>query len=157
MDPATLATSVTALLVPYLAKAGASVADEALRHLPEAVGGLWQAVSERFKAKPAAEAAANDLTAEAEDVDNQELFELQLKKLLKDDPDFAAEVTGLLEKAQAGMSGAIATGGGVAAGAGGVAIGGSVSGNIVIGNQNTVSSGPQGGSDDVGKSGKSAK
>ena len=163
MDPATLATSVTALLVPFLAKAGASLADEALKHLPEAVGGLWKAVSERFKAKPGAEAAANDLTADAEDPDNQELFELQLKRLLREDPEFATEISGLFDKAQASGSitqqgsGAVATGGSVAAGAGGVAIGGRVSGHVVVGNQNRVSSEPQGGSDDVGKSGKSPK
>jgi hypothetical protein len=127
------------------------------------VGGLWQAVSERFRAKPAAEAAANDLTTDAEDPDNQELFELQLKKLLREDPEFATEISGLFDKAQASVnitqqgSGAVAAGGSVAAGAGGVAIGGSVSGNIVLGNQNRVSSGPQGGSDDAGKSTKSAK
>jgi hypothetical protein len=149
MDPATLAASVTALLAPYLAKAGASLADEALKHLPEAVGGLWQAVAQHFKGKPAAEGAANDLTAMAEDTDNQEAFSLQLKKNLKEDPAFAEQINGLLEKAQASVNitqqgnGAIVSGGGVAAGAGGVAVGGSVSGNIVIGNQNAVSSGSQ--------------
>jgi hypothetical protein len=163
MDPATLATSITALLVPFLTKAGASVADEAIKRLPEAVGGLWKAVAERFKAKPGAEVAANDLTADAADLDNQELFELQLKKLLKEDPGFAAEVSGLFDKAQASVSitqqgsGAVATGGSVAAGSGGIAIGGSVSGNIVVGNQNKVSRASQGGSDDAGKSTKSAK
>lgn len=153
MDPATLATSITALLVPYLAKAGASLADQAVKHLPEAVAGLWKAVSEHFKGKPGAEAAANDLTAKPDDTDNQELFELQLRKLLKDDPDFAAEISGLFEKAQASGgitlqgSGAVAAGGSVATGAGGIAVGGSNSGNIVKGNQNKVGSGAQGDTD----------
>jgi hypothetical protein len=129
MDPATLATTVTALLVPYLAKAGASLADEAVKRLPEAVGGVWQAITQRFKAKPGAEAAANDLTAKADDADNQELFELQLKRLLKDDPDFAEQIGGLLEKAQASVN--------IKQGAGSVGIVGNVSGNVVLGSNPT--------------------
>jgi len=129
MDPATLAASVTALLAPYLAKAGAALADEAIKKLPEAVGGLWQAVAQRFKGKPAAEGAANDLTAKADDTDNQEAFSLQLKKMLKDDPAFAEQIDGLLQKAQASVS--------INQGAGSVGIVGNVAGNIVLGPNST--------------------
>jgi hypothetical protein len=147
MDPVTLAASVTAFLAPYLAKAGAKLADEAAQHLPEAVGGLWQAITARFKSKPEAAGAADDLAAKADEPDNQADFRKQLRKLFEEDPGFAEQVEGIYKKAEASVSitnqgsGAVATGGSVAAGQGGIAVGGNVSGNIVLGNQNTVSSG----------------
>lgn len=147
MDPITLAASVTAFLAPYLVKAGAKMADEAVEHLPEAVAGLWKAISERFKSKPEATAAANDLTAKPDEPDNQADFRKQLRRLLEEDPAFAQQVETQFKKAEASVSiniqgdGAAATGGSVAAGKGGIAVGGSVSGNIVLGNSNTVSSG----------------
>src|SRR5512135_3090072 len=104
MDPATLAASVTALLGPYLAKAGTTLAAEAVKRLPDALGGLWKAVAQRFQHKPAAEAAANDLTAKPDDEDNQAAFALQLKKMLKEDPTFLEEIADLHEKAQASIS-----------------------------------------------------
>jgi hypothetical protein len=144
MDPATLAASATSFLAPYLLKAGQALAGQAVEHLPEGVGKVWGYVLEKFQGKPAAEEAANDLASHADDEDSQAAFRRQLKKLLED-PAVVAELSALLTKGKESMgmnvqSGAVATGGGVAAGQGGIAVGGSVGGNIVMGNNNTVSS-----------------
>jgi hypothetical protein len=150
MDPITLAASVTTFLAPYLLKAGAKLADEAVEHLPAAVGALWKTIADRFKSKPEAAAAANDLTAKADEPDNQADFRKQLRKLLEQDPAFAQQMEGQYKQAEASVSinvegdGAAATGGSVAAGRGGIAVGGSVSGSIVVGSNNTVSSGKPG-------------
>jgi hypothetical protein len=142
MDPVTLAATATTILAPYLAKAGKVVLEDAAKELPEAVGKVWDKLAQRFHDKPAAEDAARDLLSKPDDEDNQEAFKTQLRKLLKEDPDFASEFEALVNNAQAIInqqgSGAIATHGGVAAGQGGIAIGGNVEGNVIIGNNNTV-------------------
>lgn len=144
MDPVTLAATATTFLLPYLAKAGKIAIENIAKEMPDTVGVLWDKISKKFQGKPAAEGAAQDLTANADDKDNQDAFALQLRKMLKDDPDFAAEFEGLLKQAQASVninvqgSGAAASHGGVAAGQGGIAIGGNVDGNIVMGNNNTL-------------------
>ena len=144
MDPITLAASATSFLAPYLLKAGQALADQAVEHLPEGVDKVWSYVVEKFQGKPAAEEAANDLASHPDDEDSQAAFRRQLKKLLED-PTVVTELSALLTKGKESMginvqSGAVATGGGVAAGQGGIAVGGSVGGNIVMGNNNTVSS-----------------
>ena len=144
MDPATLAATATSFLAPYLIKAGQTLADQAVERLPQGVSKVWSYVLEKFQGKPAAEEAANDLASNADDEDSQAAFRKQLKKLLED-PAIVAELSDLLTKGKESVginvqSGAVATGGGVAAGQGGIAVGGSVGGNIVTGNNNTVSS-----------------
>jgi hypothetical protein len=145
MDPGALAGPVTVFLVPFLAKAAASMADEAIARMPEVVSDLWRAIAERFKGRAAAESAANDLTANSDDADSQETFRLQLKRMLKDDPAFAGQIAGLLEQARASVSisqqgdGAVATDGGVAVGAGGVGMSGNVTAeknNFITGEKN---------------------
>jgi hypothetical protein len=144
MDPVTLATAATTLLLPYLIKASQVVAEDVAKQLPDTVGVLWDKIAKKFQGKPAAEGAASDLAGKADDEINQQTFKLQLQKALENDPAFAQEFEGLFKKAQASVninqqgSGAVATNGGVAAGQGGIAIGGNVEGNIVMGNNNTV-------------------
>jgi hypothetical protein len=143
MDPATLAASATAFLAPYLLKAGQALADQALQKLPEGVQGVWGYVMEKFKGKDAAQEAANDLASHPDDEDNQAAFRKQLKKLFED-PAVAAEFSELLNKGKESVginvqSGAVAMNGSVAAGAGGIAVGGSVGGSIITGNNNSVS------------------
>jgi hypothetical protein len=142
MDPVTLAAAATSILLPYLAKAGKIVIEDVAKQLPEAVGTLWDKISAKFEAKPAAQGAAQDLVGKADDKDNQDAFELQLRKMLKEDPAFADELSALVDKAQKESislqgSGAVATNGGVAAGQGGVAVQGNVQGNIIFGNNAT--------------------
>ncbi len=142
MDPVTLAAAATSVLLPYLAKAGKIVLEDVAKQLPDTAGKLWDKIAEKFQAKPAAQGAAQDLVGNADDKDNQDAFELQLRKMLKEDPAFADELSALVDKAQKESislqgSGAVATNGGVAAGQGGVAVQGNVQGNIVLGNNAT--------------------
>ena len=147
MDPATLAASVASFLAPFLLKAGQSVAERALEKLPDGVSQLWEYISAKFQGRPAAEEAAREIWSLPDDADNREAFILQLKKLLKDNPAVMDELLSLLKDGQAKISGgdigsvgagAAASGESVAAGAGGVAIKGDVTGNIIIGNNNSV-------------------
>jgi hypothetical protein len=149
MDPVTLAATATAILAPYLAKAGQALLEDAAKQIPDAVGNLWDHLAERFRSKPAAEDAAKDLLSQPGDPDNQEAFKTQLRKMLKDDPEFARELESLVAKAQAAINiqvqggGAAATTGGVAAGQGGIAVKGNVEGNIILGDKNTVKGNPK--------------
>jgi hypothetical protein len=144
MDPSQLAQAATTLLAPYLIQAGEKLAEEAIKKLPAQVGKLWNAISAKLSGKPAAQASLQEMIEKADDPDNQEAFSIQLKKVLKDDPDFLNELTSLFKAAKdAGGINNVGNGsiaiGGVAAGAGGIAIGGSVGGSVVIGNSNTIS------------------
>lgn len=136
MDPATLATAATSFLIPYLTKIGENIAESAGKK-------LWDTITDKFKDKPAAAGAASELVENTDDPDNQEAFILQLKKVLKDDPEFAQETARLVSKLESSSEGISNTGSGTVATEGSIATGGiqtgDVSGNILIGNQNTVS------------------
>lgn len=141
MDPLTLATTAASFLSPYLVKAGEKAAEKVGGKFPEAVGKVWDAITTRFTGKPAAEEAVKDLVVRPDDQLNQSTFANQLRKVLELEPAFAAELEQLLNSAQSEGgdtivntgSGAVATKGGVAAGAGGAAIKGDVHGNVTIG------------------------
>jgi hypothetical protein len=133
MDPVSLATTVTSFLVPYLTKIGGNLAEEAGKK-------LWDTIAEKFKNKPAAEGAAEELMGEAEDPDNQEAFTLQLKKAFKEDPDFAKEIANLLARSSDGgitnTDGAVATNGSIAVND--LQVSGDINGNIIVGSGNSV-------------------
>jgi hypothetical protein len=143
MDPATLAVTATTLLAPYLSKLGESFMEEARARLPDKVGKVWEIIATRFKGSATASSVANDLVKNADDADNQEAFTLQLKKLLKEDDEFAVALQNSLKEAKGQISnagdGAVATNGSI--GVGKIEIDGDVSGNIVIGNNNQVGDG----------------
>jgi len=140
MDPILLATTVTAFLAPYLAKMGGKAAEAMGEQLPEAGGKIWSAIVEKFKGKQAAEGAAKELAAKPDDRDNQDAFEVQLRKALKEDPGFSVVIQKLAEAAERETraaiistgSGAVATSHSVAAGEGGVAVKGDVKGSILV-------------------------
>jgi hypothetical protein len=140
MDPAELAMTVTNLLAPFLAKMGESMMEEVGAKLPEKIGKVWRAISNRFQGNPSASGAASDLVKDAEDTDNQEAFALQLKKVLKEDADFASTLTDLLGEARESISnvgeGAVATGGSIAVSK--INIERDMSGNMMIGNNNQI-------------------
>ncbi len=148
MDPVTLATAVTALLVPALSNVAQTAVTQAEQHMPEYVSQLWSSILAHFKDKPAAEDSVHELQANAADIDNQEAFAVQLKKLLKTDPAFAVELENLFHGAQVASglsntgSGGVAAQGSVASGADGIAVGGNVGGNIILGNYNRVNDRP---------------
>ena len=126
MDPAMLATAVTSLLAPYLAKAGGAILDRASAALPDEAAHLWNAITSKFADKPAAAAAATELVQKPSDEDQQALFALQLKMALKNDPDFAAAVEDLVKKATPEQSGGH-----------NVAIGSVTGSAVVFGNNNS--------------------
>jgi predicted NACHT family NTPase len=137
MDPVTLAASVLTILSPYLAKAGEKVVDKMIDALPENAGKLWTALTEKFKGKLAAEEAVQDLANNPANEDTRTVFRIQLKKALTEDPEFLAALEVLVKKAEAESikNSAVASGHGVA-----VNVGGSVRGNIVVGDHKTVNS-----------------
>jgi hypothetical protein len=151
MDPTALAAAATALLAPYVAKAGEKLAEKVGEKLPEQMGKLWTAIAAKFKGKPAAEEAAKDLAANPKDEDNQAAFRKELKKLLAEDGGFVNELEQLLKSAQAATSITASQGGAVVMGDGtAIGIEGNLSGNIVFGNNNTAANEiRQGGSGDV--------
>jgi hypothetical protein len=134
MDPVTLAEAVTTFLISYLPdrkKVSQDVAVPAGKR-------LWNLINRRFSDSPAAAIALHDLESKSDDRDNQEAFAFQLKKALKEDPQFAKEIAELLQQAKAGNiinvgSGNVASGGSISTG--NVQVGDDFSGNVVIGNQ----------------------
>ena len=136
MDIPTLANSVWQVilpLLPLLATKGAEKISE------EAAKSLWEAVKAKFDGKPAAKETLEDLLNEHEDSDLQAVFRVQLKKLLKEDDNFAKQLEGLL-KATGTSNTAHIIGGGtvvqgnnsVGVGQGGVYIGGNSEGNTIL-------------------------
>jgi hypothetical protein len=141
MEPLTIASTAEAFLSPYLVKVGEKAAEEVGKKLPEAAARVWNAIMTRFRGNVVAEASAKDLAEKPGDQLNQSTFTNQLRKVLEAEPTFLSELARLLEdaKRQSGNTisntgpGAVATSGGVAAGAGGAAVGGDVQGGIHIG------------------------
>jgi hypothetical protein len=136
MDPVFLALTATSLLAPYIAKAGKVIMEDVSKQLPDVAGKLWDKIAGKIQGKPAAQEAARDLVSQADDKDNQEAFAIQLRKLLKDDPAFAAELEPLVQKAQ--QESISIRGGGAVATHGGIAVQGNVQGNIIMGDNNNV-------------------
>ena len=137
MDPAAIAAAVVAFLSPYFLEGGKAAAKKA----GEALIG---AIQRRFQDKPAAREALDDMRNDPQDEDVQAALRVQLKKAMKADEAFAADLAGLLEEAkeaapsayQAAVhgSGAVAQGPGArAAGERGAVIDGDVHGSIVTG------------------------
>ena len=139
MDPITLATTATTLLAPFIKKAGAAALDKLAEQLPDTVGKIWNAISNK---SGSITEAASDLAQNPEDADNEVVFKKQLQKALEKDQDFAMQLTELIEKAKS-ESGINIGGDGVVAdhnstAVGSVQIGGNIDGNFVIGNNNQV-------------------
>jgi hypothetical protein len=86
---------------------------------------LWAKLRPRVEAKPAALEAAQDVAQRPDDDRARGALELQLEKILADDPELTREIESLLRDAVAA--------GVVAAGERSVAVGGNVSGVIITG------------------------
>lgn len=134
MDPITIsaiAASAVTFLSPYLAKAADSI-------VPKAAEELYGALRARLTQKPAAAEALHDLEKAPADADAQAALRLQLKKLLGEDAEFAAQLKGLVEEIDrtAPRGGVTATGRGVAAGGNinGPTFTGDIHGGVDIGN-----------------------
>ena len=138
---ASIATTVTTLLAPYLEKAGGKLAEEIGKGIPDYVSKLYAKIRSHLSRKPSAEEALTDFEKTPNNEDIQAAFRVQLKKLLIEDEEFAQQISDMLAECkkvegdatiyQAG-SGGVATERGVAAGEGGVAVGGDVRGDVNI-------------------------
>jgi len=123
MDIASL-TAFLAPLLPALLKIGGRVADETVAAVgDEAVGfarRLWDKLRGKVESKSAAQEAVNDVAEHPEDEDLQAALRVQLRKLLEEDTELAAEISKLW---QGGQAANIVTTTVTASGAGSVAIG----------------------------------
>ena len=143
MDPITLATAASSLLAPYIKKAGAAALDKIAESMPETAGKLWNAITS--KSDNAAD-AANDLAKYPDDADNEVFFKKALQKAIEKDQDFASLLADLVKEANSEAGDTVggdkidvkADNSSTAVGK--VSIGGNVSGNFVIGNNNQVDS-----------------
>jgi hypothetical protein len=127
--------------LPYLVKGVKLAGQEAARKLGEQAGeqafeqakALWDKLRPKIEARPAALEAAQDAAAHPDDEDALAALRLQLKKLLAEDPALAQELARLL--AQSRPAGQTV----IASGDRSVAIGGSVSGSVIVtGDKNIV-------------------
>ena len=160
MDP--LTTIVIGVLTKFATDHGADILKNAGQATADAASKVFNGVMNKLKGDPrfgwiAEQFAKNPETYKAPVAD-------AVEEQIKTDPNFAAEMKALVEsfdKAQkaAGVtivntgSGAVAIQGGVAAGAGGVAVGGNVSGGIIMGNNNQVTNTNRSGGVDINSSG----
>ena len=99
---------------------GKSVAPELLEHAKR----LWAKLRPHVESKPAALEAATDLAERPDDVRARAALELQLEKLLSEQPDLVQEIAPIVRDAVAA--------GVVAAGERSVAVGGSVTGGVIV-------------------------
>ncbi len=137
------------VLEPFIKKAGNKLLEKASDLLPEEVGKVWDVVKAKMETKPETASIPTDLANKPDNPAVQGAFQYQLEKLLDNDEAFKQQLNALVEKAKqvtvTNMSatltgnGAIAQGNNAkAVGAGGVMIGGDVTGNIIMGDNNSI-------------------
>ncbi len=123
MDPASL-TAFLAPLLPALLNIGSRVAQETVEAVGEEAVGLgrriWDRLRGKVEAKPAATEAVNDVAEHPDDEDLQAALRVQLRKLLEEDPELAADLDRLWEEGKASGAVNVTV---TASGAGSVAIG----------------------------------
>ena len=139
MDARELAQQLVTFLtpfLPYLLKAGERAAEEAGKKLGSDAWEKAKTLWGRLRGKERVVHAAQDLAESADDPDVQAALRLQLKKALEADQALIAEVARLWKEAEAAGVTVIASGDRS------VAIGGDVSGSIIItGDRNRVGKG----------------
>jgi len=147
MDYPQLSTQLVQLLapfLPYLVKGLKLAGQEAAKKLGEKAGEqgfeqaktLWEKLRPKMEARPAALEAAQDAAAHPDDEDALAALRLQLKKLLAEDQALAQELARLLEQTRPAGQTVIASADRS------VAIGGNVSGSVIVaGDKNTVQAG----------------
>ncbi|HEY0834884.1 MAG TPA: hypothetical protein VGE72_13325 [Azospirillum sp.] len=123
---------VIAPALPLLKGVGDGVLQQTGAKITDATLGLakalWVKLGPRVEGTEVARAAVQDVTSTPDDEDARAALRLQVRKLLQADPHLAADLTALLGNGNV-----------VASGHGSVAIGGSVSGSVIVtGHGNTV-------------------
>jgi hypothetical protein len=131
MDIAAL-TAFLAPLLPRLLQLGERVGDAITQRAGDEVFGfasrIWARLRGKVEEKEAAREAVADVARDPEDEDLVTVLRVQLKKLLTEDEELAAEVARIWAEASAsGATGTTVT----ASGAGSVAIGRDVSGSTI--------------------------
>ncbi|NMF61772.1 hypothetical protein DP113_28375 [Brasilonema octagenarum UFV-E1] len=105
MDIVTLTTFLTPFL-PYLLKVGEKAAEETGKELGKGFGAnawekakaLWTKLLPKIETKPMAKGAAQELASSPDDSDAKETLQKQLKKLLDEDKNLAAEIARLMQE-----------------------------------------------------------
>ena len=98
-------TIITYILpaLPFLTVLGTKAAEKAAEEIDsdawETAQGLWKKISPSVEEKPAAAEAARDAAKHTEDEDAVAALRHQLKKILTDKPELAAELSSLLANA----------------------------------------------------------
>jgi hypothetical protein len=146
MDPISIAPLVIStwnLIAPYAKKVGEKLAEKASDALPDAVGKVWDTVKGKMEERPETKTLPTDLAATPDDQSVQGAFQYQLKKLLENDDAFAQQLENLVNDAKEGSvsnigDGAVATNHSNAIGK--IEAGHDISGNIMVGNKNSVNS-----------------
>jgi hypothetical protein len=132
MDIAAL-TAFLAPLLPYLLKAGEKLGDVAAEKIGQETFGfaqrIWSTLRGKVEEKDAAKEAVIDVARDPDDEDLRTVLRVQLKKLLAEDPELAAEVERLWRQATAGTGGVVTNV--TASGAGSVAIGRDATGSTI--------------------------
>jgi hypothetical protein len=107
--------SLLAPFLPYLAKTGQRLAEDAADALAGQAGrsakSLWAKLRPQVDARPAAAEAVADVAADPQDELARAALQLQLRKLLEEDSELRRDVEGIL--AEAKKNGVIAQDGGV--------------------------------------------
>ena len=147
MDPQQLSAQLVQFIapfLPYLVKGVKLAGQEAAKALGKRAGEqsldqaktLWEKLRPKVEARPAALEAATDVAANPKDEDALAALRLQLKKLLAEDQALAQELARLLEQTR--PAGQTIT----ASGERSVAIGGNVSGSVIVtGDHNKINKG----------------
>ena len=123
-------TTFLAPFLPYLLKKGEQAADAAIERFGEAAWkraqALWGKLRPKVEDKEAAREATGDVAAAPDDELARSALQLQLRKLVADDPDLAAELAEMLDDGR--RAGIMADNGAVVvvADRGGVAAGGDI-------------------------------
>ncbi len=123
-------TTFLAPFLPYLLKKGEQAADAAIQRFGEAAWkraqALWGKLRPKVEDKEAAREATEDVAGAPDDELARSALQLQLRKLIADDPDLAGELAEMLEDSR--RAGIMADNGAVVvvADRGGVAAGGDI-------------------------------
>jgi hypothetical protein len=142
MDVSELAKQLAPILIqflPYLVKAGGTVAEEAGKKLGgeswDKVKSLWGKLQPKVETKPAAQEAVQDVAQNPKDEDAQAALRQQIKKILGEDEALAREIEPMVKSLQQANVTVVASGDRS------VAVGGNVTGGTIItGDANSVRS-----------------
>jgi len=122
-------TSFLAPFLPYVVQAGQKVAGKAADAIGDEAANyaqkLWDRLRPGVEQKPAAQEAVEEVAAHPEDEDALGALRIQLRKLLEEDQELAADLTKIWDEAKAAN---VVT----ASGERSVAVGRDVSGSTII-------------------------